>query len=135
MTMPHAGLFAAVRHEKNQINQPVGLTGAGAFEIRAAVPAPTVNVMCVNVERDELAPLVYTTFPNAEIQNNSLGIPNWQAPKDYAQWASRPPWPDNGYGNVTSLDEVFGWGPEYGRQRPSFAMVNISQSMHLFSYY
>lgn len=126
MTMPHAGIFAAARHEKNNIDQPVGLAGAGAYEIHAAVPGPTVNVMCVNVEQDELAPLVYTRFPNSEVENNTLGIPDWLVPKYYSEWASSTPWPENDiYGNATVLDDVFRWGEEYGRQRPAFAMYPI----------
>jgi hypothetical protein len=107
MAMPHAGIFAAAREPSNNIMQPTDLAGLGEYEIRASVVSPSVNVLCVNMAEAELAPLVYTQWPNAKTNRSGIGeqllpsSPNWFY--DVPGAGS-----DQGFINETSVDEIFG---------------------------
>ncbi|KAL9615844.1 MAG: hypothetical protein Q9160_009216 [Pyrenula sp. 1 TL-2023] len=59
MTMPHANLFQAVRFHENHILQPDDLQGLGEYIVKASVPAPAVNILCVGLSREELNPLIH----------------------------------------------------------------------------
>ena len=78
MSMPHAGIFSAAHDAKNGILQPEDLAGVGEYSIRASVVSPAINVLCVNMNSTELAPLVYTEWPNAITTNSD--IPNQKIP-------------------------------------------------------
>lgn len=104
LAMPHAGVYAAATDPINSILQPSELMGLGEYSIRASVVSPVVNVMCVNMNEDELAPLVYTTWPNARIKNNPeilgqrIGVSDWE--RDVTtEWI-----------NHTVVDDIFKWG-------------------------
>lgn len=58
MVMPHANVVRAAKHWKNGILQPNDLRGAGEYYIKAAVPGPGINVLCVGASFDELQPLI-----------------------------------------------------------------------------
>lgn len=62
---PHAGVFTAARDPTKNIMQPNELDGVGGYSIRASDASPSVNVLCVNMAKDELALLVYTEWPHA----------------------------------------------------------------------
>ncbi|KAI8720135.1 hypothetical protein NCS52_00458200 [Fusarium sp. LHS14.1] len=104
VSIPHPGVWSASRFPDNKILQPEDLSNAGGFSIKAAVISPTLNTLCVNMDEDELAPLIYTQFPQGE--------------KDgFEEWAKKkmPKWH-----NSTVVDDVFRWGSKYGRRRPVF---------------
>ena len=128
MAMPHANVFAAARDPKNNIMQPNELDGVGGYSIRASVPSPSVNIMCVNVAKDELAPLVYTEWPYALI--NSSNIKDQRMP--YANWdndvISSIRNTSTSYLNSTPLDDLFQWGEKYTRRPPVFGMASASTS-------
>lgn len=65
LAIPHPAVYQAATDPINDILQPSDLSGVGEYEIRASVVSPAINVMCVNMGRRELAPLVYTTWPHA----------------------------------------------------------------------
>lgn len=117
LAMPHAGIFSAARNQQNGILQPEDLAGIGEYNISASVVSPAVNVLCVNMNEIELAPIVYTAWPNAT--TNQTDIPG-----------QRVAW--SGYQgeigttlNTTDVDDVFEWGFEkYGRYPPVFPMVS-----------
>jgi len=127
MSMPHAGVYAAARDSKNNIMQPSELDGVGGYSIRASVVSPAVNVLCVNMAKDELAPLVYTEWPNANL-TNSTQIPGQLIPVDSVGWIKDiPVLGSNGtWLNSTVVDEIFRWGEKYQRRPPVFEMVSIS---------
>lgn len=127
MSMPHAGVYAAARDSKNNIMQPSELDGVGGYSIRASVVSPAVNVLCVNMAKDELAPLVYTEWPNANL-TNSTQIPGQLIPVDSIGWMKDiPVLGSNGtWLNSTVVDEIFRWGEKYQRRPPVFEMVSIS---------
>ena len=126
MSMPHAGVYAAARDPKNNIMQPSELDGVGGYSISASVVSPAVNVLCVNMAKDELAPLVYTEWPNANL-TNSTQIPGQLIPADSTGWKMAIPTAgSNGtWLNSTAVDEVFLWGEKYGRRPPVFEMVSV----------
>lgn len=118
MAMPHPGVYAAAADPTNSILQPTDLDGVGEYMIHASVVSPVVNVMCVNMDQDELAPLVYTTWPNAKsnttvVPKQSVGYPGWQN--------DVPPFPN--WLNSTVVDDIFRWGQGYCRRPPVFQMV------------
>jgi hypothetical protein len=78
------------------------LDNTGSYSVTANVPNIFTNALCVNVNRTELAPIVYETWPNTTLPTTSIDILRF--------------WPWNafggegqGYNNATVLDDVFGW--------------------------
>ena len=69
-----------------------------------------MNILCVNTVDGELDPLVKTKWPNATL--NATLWPEEHGLPDQTTWLDQ---------NKTALDEVFGWGGKYDRQRPMFA--------------
>jgi hypothetical protein len=131
LSMPHAGLFGAAREAKNNILQPEELEGLGEYYIEASVVSPTVNVLCANMNATAVAPLVYTTWPNATLTNTS-SMPGqklaWSGYQDEIQIL-----PGKSYLNSTDMDDIFEWGAKYGRQPPVFPMVSFLDSCCAFS--
>ncbi|KAJ3468199.1 hypothetical protein MRS44_002264 [Fusarium solani] len=66
VSIPHPSVWSASRFPGNKILQPEDLSNAGGFSIKATVVSPTLNTLCVNMDKEELAPLVYTQFPHSE---------------------------------------------------------------------
>ena len=83
MAMPHAGIFNAVREPRNHIIQPDDLQGAGEYRVQASVPAPAMNVLCVGLTSEEMAPMIV----------------NVTDPTNYVP-------------NRTAVDDIFGWNPD-----------------------
>lgn len=50
---------AATNRTLNGILQPSDLDGVGSYNISASVVSPAVNVLCVNMDSDELRPLIH----------------------------------------------------------------------------
>lgn len=88
MAMPHPGVVSAAVDESNGIMQPDQLDGLGVYSIRASVPMPFVNVMCVmGMSEADLQPVFITkTYDTIE-------------------------------GTRTALDDIFHWGPKWGLQK------------------
>ncbi|CAN9431250.1 unnamed protein product [Alternaria alternata] len=96
MAMPHSGVFAAARDQRNGILQPEELNSEGTYSLRASVPSPVLNVLCVNMNKTELEPIVYDTWNNETV--------------DLLSWGSLPGIRDNATTtNRTVVDEIFGW--------------------------
>ncbi|KAG6058824.1 hypothetical protein E4U32_004381 [Claviceps aff. humidiphila group G2b] len=122
MAMPHPGVYAAATAPENNITQPAEMAGVGEYKIMAGVVSPTVNVMCVNMDREELAPLVYTEWPNSNLSRSHTE--EWQD--------SVPPILGPGRSenfNRTVVDEIFRWGPKYKRRPPVFPLLPIPYNM------
>lgn len=104
IVMPHNNVVQAARYPKNrQILQPNDLQGAGAYYLKAAVPAPGVNVLCVGIQDHEVAPLIV----NSSLYDGS--------PRNFS----------------TPIDSIFGWSdnpnPEQGTyHQPWFAKRPIA---------
>ncbi|KAI4702408.1 hypothetical protein J4E81_002771 [Alternaria sp. BMP 2799] len=96
MAMPHSGVFAAARDQRNGILQPEELNSEGTYSLRASVPSPVLNVLCVNMNRTELEPIVYDAW-NDEVV-------------DLLSWGNVPGIRDNATTtNQTVVDDIFGW--------------------------
>ncbi|KAF2970311.1 hypothetical protein GQX73_g3327 [Xylaria multiplex] len=107
LAMPHPGVYAAATDPINGILQPSELLGIGEYSLRASVVSPVINVMCVNMDKNEVAPLVYTEWPQYD---------------DYKPWDQQyvPIQPPLGWVNQTVVDDLFNWGDEVGRRPPPF---------------
>ncbi|KAM9879217.1 hypothetical protein VDGL01_06652 [Verticillium dahliae] len=121
LAMPHPGVYEAAINPVNAILQPDDLSDVGEYTIRASVVSPSVNVLCVNMEETELAPLIYTTWPNADtsptgVGDQRIGSDNW---RDDVPNMAKDEWL-----NRTVVDEIFKWGPEYKRRPPVFQLVS-----------
>lgn len=124
LALPHPGVYGASTLKVNGILQPDDLAGVGEYTVRAGVVSPSVNVLCVDMEKKELAPLVYTTWPNAKVNNTD--IPGQKT--GWPGWTGEVPQPLDGknkdyYLNRTVVDDIFRWGPKYERRPPVFQMV------------
>lgn len=62
LALPHPGVYAAATDPLNDILQPDDLSGQGQYSLKASVASPALNVMCVNMAAEELAPLVYGMY-------------------------------------------------------------------------
>jgi len=97
MAMPHSGVFAAARDQRNGILQPEELNSEGTYSLRASVPSPVLNVLCVNMNKTELEPIVYDAWPNDD-------------EVDLLSWGNVPGIRDNATTtNKTVVDDIFGW--------------------------
>ncbi|KAI5927077.1 hypothetical protein F4810DRAFT_429307 [Camillea tinctor] len=126
LAVPHPGVYTAATDPKNEILQPSDLMGVGEYSIRASVVSPVVNVMCVNMKPEELAPLVYTQWPFArnqttEIPGQRIGADDW--------FDDVPVFAPTEWLNRTAADDVFRWGEKYGRRPPVFQMYPIDYNM------
>ncbi|KAH6655455.1 hypothetical protein BKA67DRAFT_690250 [Truncatella angustata] len=126
LSMPHPGVYAAATDPVNGILQPNDLSGVGEYQIRASVASPTVNVMCVNIAKSDLAPLIYTEWPDAknnrtDVPDQVIGNKNWQN--------DVPVFSDNEWLNKTLVDDVFQWGEKYGRRPPVFQLYPLDYNM------
>lgn len=122
LVMPHPGVIAAAKDPKNGIVQPAELEGVGEYSLRASVISPAVNVLCANVNEAEIAPLIYVTWPNAATTTSKDNPSQKLAPGDYFNDIQLLP--GEAYLNSTVVDDIFEWGPKYGRQPPVFPMVS-----------
>ncbi|KAI0536114.1 hypothetical protein GGR58DRAFT_503583 [Xylaria digitata] len=107
LAMPHPGVYAAATDPINGILQPSELLGIGEYSLRASVMSPVINVMCVNMDKSEVAPLVYTEWPQYD---------------EYKPWEQQyvPIQPPLGWANHTAVDDVFNWGRETDQRPPPF---------------
>ncbi|KAI0134436.1 hypothetical protein BJ170DRAFT_200100 [Xylariales sp. AK1849] len=126
LAMPHPGVYSAGTDPINGVLQPNDLSGVGEYQIRASVASPAVNVLCANIAKSDLAPLVYTTWPDAD--NEGTEVPGQQIGND--MWyeevpvASKDEWL-----NSTVVDDVFKWGKKYGRRPPVFQLYPLDFNM------
>jgi len=97
MAMPHSGVFAAARDQRNGILQPEELNSEGTYSLRASVPSPIINVLCANMNETELAPIVYNAWPNDDIVN----VTSWGQSPSLRDKATTT--------NKTVVDDIFGW--------------------------
>ncbi|KAL4902046.1 hypothetical protein BDW74DRAFT_158964 [Aspergillus multicolor] len=114
--MPHGGVIAAANHPDNKIVQPEDQSGEGMYELEASVPSPAVNVLCAGMNETELAPIVYTLWPNHSEFNPVTWTTN--VPDDVPNSAL--------WHNRTVVDDVFGFGPDYvkeGQYAPIFGTL------------
>ncbi|KAF9882408.1 hypothetical protein CkaCkLH20_00444 [Colletotrichum karsti] len=126
MAMPHPGVYGAATHPVNKILQPNDLSGVGEYAIRASVVSPVINVMCVNMDENELAPLIYTEWPNRK--TNSTGVGNQTT--GWFGWDGEVPQPaENEWLNRTTVDDIFRWGPRYQRRPPVFQLYPSNFNM------
>jgi hypothetical protein len=95
LAMPHSGVFEAAHSPRNEILQPEELNSEGTYSLRASVPSPVMNVLCVNMDEEELRPIVYDTW-NDEVVNMTTWTDAWL--KNNATTT-----------NKTKVDELFGW--------------------------
>lgn len=118
LTIPPKGVYrAATNRTLNGILQPSDLDGVGSYNVSASVVSPAVNVLCVNMDSDELAPLVYTSWPNANTTTTTIA----NQTKGWEGWDGEVPSPTE-WSNTTVVDSIFKWGTEYGRLPPVFQM-------------
>lgn len=132
LAMPHPGVYTAAQDPINGILQPDDLAGVGEYAIRAGVVSPALNVMCVNMDKDELKPLVYVSWPTAktsrllDVGEQDIGYKLWET--------EVPPWYNQDgqidYLNRTAVDDIFGWGPKYSRIPPVFQAVSSARRRH-----
>ncbi|KAL9089112.1 MAG: hypothetical protein Q9165_005925 [Trypethelium subeluteriae] len=115
MAMPHAGIFQAAHDPINGILQPSDLDGLGIYRLKAAVPSPVVNALCVQITQDELKPLVYSEFPGA-----TLNTSTWPQQLDNLA----PGYHFNLTG--TKVDQIFNWSNSTGQWPPIFPKYPIN---------
>ena len=106
LAMPHSGVSQAAQDQRNGIIQPEELDGLGIYSLHASVPSPVVHVLCANMNETELAPIVYETWPNAELP---IDLNSWQ---NSIQAKTTT--------NKTVVDDLFGWY-DNGGHSPIFA--------------
>ena len=117
MAMPHAGVVQAAVDPANGIMQPDELNGLGIYSIRASVPVPFVNVLCVmNLAKSDLKPIVYGLWERGDPK---VDIDIWPEQIGYGDY--------DPYLGGTPFDDIFQWGLDYGSYNwpPIFPKVPI----------
>lgn len=84
----------------------------GEYSIRAAVPAPYVNVLCVNVSANELSPILYEKWSAAKTK-----------PLNASEWPNKHNFTEAPRKLNNALDDIFGFGDE--RPAPVFAKLPL----------
>lgn len=107
IALPHPRVWEAFRSPSNGILQPEDLGGLGGINIKARVSSPKLNVLCVNMDGNELQPIVSETWPDGEDKNSTQ-----QREENEAKPGS------------TVVDDIFGWDASNKRGRPLFSEVN-----------
>lgn len=126
LAMPHPGVYAAATEPVNGILQPDDLSDVGEYAIKASVVSPSVNVMCVNMNEEELAPLVYTAWENAITNETGVGTQT----KGHDGWEEDVPgMAEDEWLNKTVVDDIFQWGEKYKRRPPVFQLVSCYDDM------
>jgi hypothetical protein len=106
LAMPHAGVFEAAHARRNGILQPEELNSEGTYSLKASVPSPVMKVLCVNMDKDELAPIVYDTWNDEKVDGS-----DWDVLRNKATTT-----------NKTKVDDLFGWNSDsYVNYPPVFA--------------
>ncbi|PVI07262.1 hypothetical protein DM02DRAFT_513286 [Periconia macrospinosa] len=108
LAMPHTGVFAAAHDQRNNILQPEELNSEGTYSIKASVPNPVLNVLCANMNREELKPIVYDEWPNGE----GVTFANWATLSANATTK-----------NDTVVDDLFGWTKQDDTQMSDYPPV------------
>ncbi|EPE36919.1 hypothetical protein GLAREA_09082 [Glarea lozoyensis ATCC 20868] len=122
-TMPHVMLHFAAQDKINQIPQPSGVSGFGEHVINATLPSPTTNVLCVNANATELAPLVYSEFPYADCEH----LEELETKYDPISWLNN----DGGFYNETPINSIFEWGKAYNTNAPVFPVWPLDNNVIL----
>ena len=120
LAMPHPVVYYSAEVE---FPAPVKGTGFGEHSVKASVVSPMSNTLCVNMNRSEIAPLVYVEWPNARFNTTDTG--RRIAAKD---WFNDAPANISLLSNVTgsNVQSIFKWGPIYNRNPPLFPQVKIN---------
>lgn len=109
LALPNIAVANASQDRINHITQPRQFDDFGHYILHAAVPSPVVTVLCVNISKAELSPMIYEEWPNA------------QKPLDYStQWPPLDSMPVSGpeeWLNTTAVDDTFGFGRANGKER------------------
>lgn len=98
LALPHAGVFEAAHAQRNGILQPEELNSEGTYFVKASVPSPVMNVLCVNMNSEELKPIIYD-----EWNDETVNITTWKSDNIQANATTT---------NRTVVDEIFGWNNE-----------------------
>ncbi|KAF2108286.1 hypothetical protein BDV96DRAFT_587524 [Lophiotrema nucula] len=93
LAIPHRGIPETARDRRNDLLQPTDLFGSGSYSVHASVPALALQSVCINANREELAPIVYETWPNTNISELPDGTTDSLLSTN----------------NKTALDDVFDW--------------------------
>lgn len=120
MVMPHANVYHAARDQANRILQPDDLGGSGEYYLKAAVPAPALNIICIGVDDAEILPLIANGShypPKWPVETPFDSYFNWvqdeavvtAANGEYAPWFNNLPADYNTLVNVTDNR----WGSEW----------------------
>ncbi|KAK8220360.1 hypothetical protein IWZ01DRAFT_477327 [Phyllosticta capitalensis] len=109
LAMPHVSVLQASRDPTNNILQPEDLGGLGAYTVHASTPNPVVHVLCANMNRTELEPLVFSAWDNA-----TLNTSTWPAQVGFY---GNDTWFEN---STTVVDDLFRIGEKYGQHAPIF---------------
>jgi hypothetical protein len=120
MAMPHSGVFSAARDQRNGILQPEELNSEGTYSLRASVPSPVMNVLCVNMNKTELAPIVYDTWNNETVDINTWGnVPGIRGNAT----TTNAPVVDGIFGWNTTEKNTWNYPPVFGRYPMPFNTI------------
>ncbi|TVY41608.1 hypothetical protein LSUB1_G002181 [Lachnellula subtilissima] len=122
LSMPHPVVFYSARVE---FPKTVRGTGSGEHTIRASVLSPTSNTLCVNMQKSEIAPLVYVDWPHARFNTSDTG--HKSAASD---WFKDVPANISLQSNIsqTYVEDIFRWGSVYNRRPPVFPQWPIDSN-------
>jgi hypothetical protein len=96
LAMPHISVSNAVRDLRNDMPESDTSDIIKAYSLWASVPSPVIRVLCVHVNKTELAPIIYDTWNSDERKNTTV-------------WTEAPGMDKATTTNSTVVDDLFGW--------------------------
>ncbi|KAF2804910.1 uncharacterized protein BDZ99DRAFT_525249 [Mytilinidion resinicola] len=69
IVMPHPGVPQAARNSSNHVIQLENLGPTAFYSVRASVMSPFLQVLCAEVSKRDISPIVYETWPMANATN------------------------------------------------------------------
>lgn len=125
----HQGVYtASVDKSTNHILQPSDLDGIGSYNVTGSVISPAANMLCVNMSPEELQPLVYTAWPDANRTNTGVGDQYKASNSDW--YTEVPVLSSDEWLNSTVVDDIFGWGEKYHRRPPVFELYPYDNNLY-----
>jgi hypothetical protein len=119
LALPHIGVVDAIHNHRNRMPQSESSNSIGPYSLRASVPSPMINVLCVHMTEAELEPMVFESWPQNKLHNKTTNLENWFTSGNFTTWKNLPTTTNETdvmdmatTTNKTAVDDIFEWYKE-----------------------
>jgi hypothetical protein len=86
LVLPHVGVVDAIHNQRNRMPRSESSNSIGPYSLWASVPSPMINVLCVHMTKEELEPIVFESWPQNKLLNNTVNLDNWFTSGNFTTW-------------------------------------------------